>query len=150
MSATEEPRLDAGLRERLAEIADAVFPPTGPMPAASTVGLSTGLVDRVLRAEPRLLGPFVRTIAALPAGDASAALCALRDGDETSFRALVLVIISAYYMAPEVRAAIGYEGQQAVRTDVFDLPEYLENGTLDRVIARRAFYRDPQHEEVPQ
>lgn len=142
MISSAEPRLNARLRLRLAELADAIFPATETMPAASVVRLSTRLVERVLRADPRLLRPFARAIATLPAGDADAALRTLRDADPASFRALMLVIVPAYYMAPEVRAAIGYDGQQAVRIDTVGLPEYLENGTLDRVIARHPFYRD--------
>jgi len=66
----------------------------------------------------------------------------LRDRDPAAFRTLTLVVAAAYYMAPAARQALGYDGQQALRIDPMELPQYLKDGTLDRVVARGPFYRD--------
>jgi hypothetical protein len=58
----------------------------------------------------------------------------------------MLVITSGYYMTTRVRQAIGYPGQEALRVDIYELPAYLEDGSLDRVIGRGAIYRDVNDE----
>jgi hypothetical protein len=37
-------------------------------------------------------------------------------------------------MAPEVRSAIGYDGQEAAPVPPFAYPEYLDEGLLDHLI----------------
>jgi hypothetical protein len=122
-------------RDRLRGIADVVFPRTADMPSASDVGACDTLADRVVRAVPSL-GTDLHAALAATTGQGEAALIELRDRNRRLFNRLMLVIASAYYMSNEVKQRIGYEGQLAKKIDVFEVPEYLEDGTLDRVIER--------------
>lgn len=142
MTGADRPALDPALYDRLAAVAEAILPATVQMPGAGAVGVAAGLVDRALRAEPRLAEPLAHALSQLPAGDVETGLRALRDRDASAFGTLVLVVVAAYFMAPEARAAIGYDGQHALLIDTTELPHYLEDGTLDRVVARGPFYRD--------
>jgi hypothetical protein len=45
----------------------------------------------------------------------------------------------AYFLNPDVRRAIGYEGQTGRAIDPH--PDYLDDGLLDAVIARGPIYR---------
>ena len=122
-------------RERLRAIADVVFPRTAEMPSASDVGTCDMLVDRVLRAVPSLAADVSAAFAGTTA-TGEAALIEIRDRQRRLFNRLMLVIASAYYLSSDVRARIGYPGQEARKLDIFEVPEYLEDGTLDRVIER--------------
>lgn len=128
-------------RQRLAALADAILPRTGLMPGASDVGIAGALLDRVLRSSPSL-APAVRKALALSGRDPAATLQSLRAEEASAFAALMLAVVAAYYMSPEVRERIGYDGQPAAPIDVHELPAYLEDGTLERVIARGPLYLD--------
>ncbi|MDE3100637.1 MAG: hypothetical protein KGJ98_00215 [Chloroflexota bacterium] len=130
-------------RERLARLADAILPAYGPMPSASAVGVSGPLLDRALSILPSVDGVLARVLAR-PADDPRAVVEDLRSRDAAGFRTLVLVVAATYYLSPEVRDALGYQGQEALRIDPFELPGYLEDGSLERVIARGPLYRDPE------
>ncbi len=122
-------------RERLRTIADVVFPRTAEMPSAGDVGACDMLVDRVVRAVPPLAADASAALAAT-ASEGEAALVELRERNRRLFNRLMLLIASAYYMSSEVRERVGYRGQEARTLDVFEVPGYLEDGTLDRVIER--------------
>lgn len=132
-------------RERFERLADAILPAFGTMPAASAVGVAGPLLDRALAALPPV-GPVLREILARPTGDVPAFLEELRAARPSQFATLVLVTAATYYLSAEVREKLGYDGQEALRIDVAELPGYLEDGTLDRVIARGPLYRDPDAE----
>lgn len=129
-------------RARLAKISDVVFPRTAEMPSASDVGLASDLIDRVLRAVPTLAGGLRSALDAMD-GPAEGALQSLREGRPILFRRFMLIVASAYYLSNEVRERIGYHGQQAKKIDVFEVPAYLEDGTLERVIERGQFWVEP-------
>jgi hypothetical protein len=122
-------------RERLRQIADVVFPRTAEMPSASDVGVSEALADRVVGAVPSL-GTDLGAALAVTTASGETALTELRDRNRRLFNRLMLLIGSAYYMAPDVKERIGYHGQEARTIDVYEVPAYLEDGTLDRVIER--------------
>ncbi len=129
-------------RERLRQIADVVFPRTAEMPSASDVGVPDALADRVVGAVPALATDLRAAFAATTASG-EAALAELRERNRRLFNRLMLLIASAYYMAPDVKERIGYRGQEARTLDVFEVPAYLEDGTLDRVIERGRRWIDP-------
>ena len=122
-------------RARLAEIADVVFPRTDEMPSASDVGASGALADRVVRFVPSLAADLHTALATTRAAG-EGALIDLRERNRRLFNRLMLFIASAYYLSPEVRQRVGYPGQEARTLDFFEVPAYLEDGTLDRVIER--------------
>ena len=129
-------------RERLRQIADVVFPRTAEMPSASDVGVSDALADRVVGAVPSLAADLDAALVATTASG-EAALAELRQRNRRLFNRVMLLIASAYYMAPDVKDRIGYHGQEARTLDVFEVPAYLEDGTLDRVIERGPSWVDP-------
>jgi len=135
---------DGGLhpedRRRLTVVADHLFPPTHGMPSVTDVDLAGRLIDQVLRARPDLVEPLIH-IVRRPFSSPAVFLDALRRDDPLAFDTLVTAIAAGYYMAPEARQALGYPGQVATEIDRFELPEFLEEGLLDPVIARGPIYR---------
>jgi len=60
----------------------------------------------------------------------------LRRVDSGAYRALVLLVLAAYYRSPEVAARIGWPGPIATPVGRFDFPEYLSEGLLDHMIPK--------------
>lgn len=123
-----------------------ILPPTSNLPAPSSVGIATTQLDRVLRAAPTLARPLLEALDRLTDDDPETALRALRQATPAAFSTIMLVVTSGYYIAADVRRAIGYNGQEALPLDVYEIPGYLEDGSLERVIARSAFYRNVENE----
>jgi choline dehydrogenase-like flavoprotein len=122
-------------RDRLRVLARAIVPAGDRMPAAADVGVAGDLLDRVLDARPDLVAPLLRAVDR-DVDDPSARLEVLRTTDAPAYRALVLVVLAAYYRAPGVRARLGYPGQEATPVGRFEFPEYLSEGLLDHLVAR--------------
>jgi hypothetical protein len=133
--------LSAKERTTFAALADLLIPAYGKMPAASAVGTHEALVDAALRARPDLIDGVKRALAACHGKAASQAANALAQSDQEAFAALTLAATGAYYMAPAVREAIGYPGQPKVPYDPHETPDYLTDGTLERVSRRGPMYR---------
>ena len=56
--------------------------------------------------------------------------------DNVASRALVLVVLAAYYRSDTVEPALGYPGPVATPVGRFEFPEYLDEGLLDHLIAK--------------
>jgi choline dehydrogenase-like flavoprotein len=117
-------------RERFATSADALVPPDERMPAPSEVGVHDDLLDAVLRARPDLTDALLRALASDRSVDD------LRADDKPAYRALVLVVLAAYYRSDAVQAALGYPGPVATPVARYEFPEYLDEGLLDHVLER--------------
>ena len=48
---------------------------------------------------------------------------------------------AAYFLNPDMRAAIGYPGLEARPIDPDAAPDYLDDGLLDSVVSRGPVYR---------
>jgi hypothetical protein len=120
-------------RARFRALADALVPGDEQMPAATDVGAGDEHLDAVLRARPDLIADLRRALAD-DVDDPWAAVQALRRADAPAYRALVLLVLAAYYRAPEVRARIGWPAPAATPVGRFDFPEYLSEGLLDHLI----------------
>jgi len=133
--------LDFDREERavLAGLADALIPAGEGMPAASAAGVAGGGLDRVLQARPDLAAEVKRVLAAARGRDPAAALSELRAKDPAGFSALAELVPGAYFMDPEVRALIGYQGQTARPIDPD--PESLLSDLLRPVLERGPIYR---------
>lgn len=136
----EREDLDGARRARLKAVADIILP-GGRVPSAGDVGVSDDLIDRVLRADPALRGPLDEALSA-DLRDPAPSVADLQREHPTRFRALVLAVVAAYYLSPRAREAIGYSGQQPRTIDVFDLPSYMEDGSLDAIRERGPLYQD--------
>lgn len=135
MSLTEAQRV------RFAALADRLLPAWGSMPAASAVKVHREMLDLALQSRPDLAGEFARGLAACANGEPSEAINRLFRTDHTAFNAVNLVATAAYYMTDEVRARLGYPGQENAPYDPHETPAYLVDGTLERVVRRGPIYR---------
>ena len=61
--------------------------------------------------------------------------------DPSALATIGLVASSAYYIAPEVHAALGYPGQQSRPATAEEEDDYLVDGLLQPVIDRGPVYR---------
>lgn len=114
-------------------LARVVVPAGEHMPGTDDVGVADDLVDAVLDARPDLVDDLRRALRAHD--DPDAHLARLRTDDRAAYRALVLVVLAAYYRAPLVQAGIGWPGPVPTPVPRFEFPEYLEEGLLDHLLA---------------
>ena len=128
-------------RARFAALADRLIPAFGKMPAASSVGVQGEMLDLVLQVRPDLADDFARGLAACSSETASESINALFRQDHAAFNAINLVAVASYYMTDEVRALIGYPGQENAPYDPHETPDYLTDGSLERVARRGPVYR---------
>ena len=128
-------------RVKFAAVADRLLPAFGKMPAASAVNVQHAMLDLALQARPDLAEDFARGLAACSAAAPSESINALFRQDHAAFNAVNLVAVAAYYMTDEVRRLIGYPGQESPPYDPHETPDYLVDGTLERVVRRGSLYR---------
>jgi hypothetical protein len=128
-------------RATFAALADRLIPAWGKMPAASAVKVQGELLDLVLRVRPDLEEGVARALKACAGRDASQAINALHGSDAEAFGALSLAVTGAYYMADEVWQKLGYPGQDGATYDPHATPDYLTDGTLERVVRRGPLYK---------
>ncbi|MGE0005022.1 MAG: hypothetical protein AB7S92_05475 [Parvibaculaceae bacterium] len=85
--------------------------------------------------------PFGRAVPQSISGGEEEYLDALCGEDEEAFTALTTIVICTYYMNPEVRALIGYPGQENVAYETYATQSYITDGSLEKVLARGRKYR---------
>jgi hypothetical protein len=142
---TGEPATDSISADELttfAAIADHLIPAAHGMPSAAEV-VTQDRIDFVLRARPDLARPLSTALRAELGTDVSARLAALAEEPE-NLVALQLTIVAAYYTDKQVRELIGYPGQMAIEVKSWLVPEYIEEGHIDAVLARGPVWRDPR------
>lgn len=122
-------------RARLRAVADALVPGDERMPAASDVGVAAELLDAVLHARPDLHDDLRRALAR-EVDDPQSTVDDLRRADRPAYRALVMLVLAAYYRSPDVQERIGWPGPVGTAVGRFDYPEYLSEGLLDHVMAK--------------
>lgn len=129
-------------RTALGWLADVIIPNAEGMPSATEVGVHEKLIDRVLQVRDDL-APAVFGAIADGAGLAPRdAVFALRATDYAMFSQLVLALRGAYYMSPEVRQLLGYEGGKARPAPYEASATQLADGILDPVLERGPVYRE--------
>jgi hypothetical protein len=130
------------LRDRLRAFADVLIPEAHGMPSASAVGVADGQLDRVLRARPDLADPLARALEIADHADHEGSLARLVAEDPTAHEALLLTIVGGYYIDADVRRRLGYDGQEPVEVRPEIIPNYVEEGLIDPLLARGPIYRD--------
>jgi len=136
------PPLDERLRARFVVLADGLIPGTDAMPAPGSVDVGGAGLDAVLASRPDVTTALIRALeAADDVEDAIAWAAELADVDAIAHAALVTAVVGAYYLRPEVRARLGYPGQTGVEVVADPYPEYVHDGTLERVLERGPIYR---------
>ena len=126
-------------RTLLGKLADVLIPAGDGLPSASAAGVAGEGLDQVLAVRPEL-AEVLKKVLALPAEAAPADVVSqLRNNDPLSFGLLAELVTGAYFMNPQVRASLGYDGQTARPIDPH--PDYLDEGLLQSVIDRGPIYR---------
>jgi hypothetical protein len=128
-------------RELLAAIADELIPAGSGMPSASGAGVAGEYLDQALAARPDLEAPLARALESVEGLAPGAAVAKLRDQDPEGWGVLTAVVPAAYFLNPQIRAALGYPGVEVRPIDPDAEPDYLADGLLDSVIARGPVYR---------
>jgi hypothetical protein len=126
----------------LAAVADHLIPAAHGMPSAAEV-VNADRVEFVLRARPDLVEPLRAALRPDIGADVQDRLAALAN-EPTNLSALQLTIVGGYYTDKGVRELIGYPGQMAIEVKSWLVPEYIEEGHIDAVLARGPVWRDPR------
>ena len=134
-------KLDDASRRTFLAIADVLIPEAEGMPKASQVGVGGEILDRVLALRPDLREGFLRGLRAAAGKPPAEAAEALNRDDPAALGAIGLVASAGYYMSPQVRALIGYPGQESRPGDPDETPEYVANGMLQQVIDRGPIFK---------
>jgi hypothetical protein len=132
---------DAERMAALAAVADHLIPAAHGMPSAAQV-IGEARLRFVLTARPDLVDPLRAALDPGLGGDAAGRLAALEQEPE-HLAALQLTIVGGYYTDKRVRELIGYPGQEAIEVKSWQYPQYLEEGLIDKVLARGPVWRDP-------
>jgi hypothetical protein len=141
---TAPPRpLDASERDALIRIADVLIPARGDDPPPSATPDYVRHLERALAARGDAFEAVTASATRLAALDderLDQELRALHARADDTFQALSAVVCGAYLTVPEVRARIGYPGQEN-RPPPFDqAAEEIMSGILDPVLARGHIY----------
>ena len=129
-------------RAALAAVADNLIPAAHGMPSAAEV-LTDDRLRFVLNARPDLLAPIRTALRADLGDEPGARVAALAANDPAALGALQLAIVAGYYTDKRVRELIGYPGQEAITIRSWEVPQYVEEGLIDAVLARGPVWRDP-------
>ena len=127
-------------RQVLARLADFLVPHGFGMPAASTVGVASDLLDRCLAAAPSLCEPLLALLDEVPVDGVDVFVRRLASDRADDFAVLSTAVVGAYYLSTEVRQRIGYPGQQPNPFSPAVEPDYLD--MLERVYERHPGYRE--------
>ena len=142
MSVDQAATLTDAERATLAAIADRLIPAAHGMPSAADV-VTDERLRFVLNARPDLAAPLHAALRPDLGDDQGARLEALGRDDPAALGALHLVIVAGYYTDRTVRELIGYPGQMALSLRSWELPDYIDEGLIDAVLARGPVWRDP-------
>ncbi|MEA2621744.1 MAG: hypothetical protein QOH61_654 [Chloroflexota bacterium] len=133
---------DAAERAMLGALADHLIPAAHGMPSARDV-IDDRRLRFVLTARPDLLEPLRAAVRAELPAEPAARLAALQRDEPDLAAALVLAVVGAYYTDGTVRERLGYPGQQAITLQSWRVPQYIDEGLVDQVLARGPIWRDP-------
>ncbi len=142
--ATADPLLafDAAARAALTAVADHLIPAAHGMPSAGEV-IDDARLRFVLNARPDLAEPLAAALRPGLGEDAPARLAALEGTEPDHYQALISTVVFAYYTDRGVRDLLGYPGQEAKTIYSWKVPDFVEEGLSDAVLARGPVWRDP-------
>ena len=126
-------------RTTLAALADLIIPAGNGFPSASQADVADAGLDQVLAFRPDL-GTGLKAVLASAAGHPAVEVVAnLRANDPADFGVLTEFVSGAYFLNPQVRRLLGYEGQRPRLIDVG--ASDLDPTLLQPVIGRGPIYR---------
>ena len=130
---------DATERAALAVLADVLIPAGDGFPSASEAGVAGDGLDQVLLVRPDLAAGLKQLLAAARGLSAAEFVAQLQNHNSADFRLLAELVPGAYLLNPEVRAKLGYHGQNP--RPIESRADYLDEGLLQAVIDRGSVYR---------
>jgi hypothetical protein len=147
MSAPEDPvdpveMIDEGRRATLAAVAGLLIPEAHGMPSARDV-VGEARIRFVLGARPDLAAPLREALRAELGEDPAARLAALEREEPDRHGALIATIVFGYYTDKRVRELLRYPGQEAKTLYSWKVPDFIEEGLTDQVLARGPVWRAP-------
>jgi hypothetical protein len=134
--------LDVARLAIFAAVADHLIPAAHGMPSAGTV-VSDERIAFVLGARPDLADDLDASLLPELGDDPATRLETLERDDPDRRAVLVQVVVFGYYTDGDVRARLGYPGQEAKQLYSWKVPDYVEEGLTDQVLARGPVWRDP-------
>jgi hypothetical protein len=133
---------DATQRAVFTAVADHLIPAAHGMPSAAAV-VGDARLRFVLDARPDLVGPLGAALRPELGDDPGTRLTTLERDAPDQHAALVLAVVGGYYTDRDVRDRLGYPGQEAKQLYSWKVPEYVDEGLIDAVLARGPVWRDP-------
>lgn len=132
-------------RTRFGKLADVLIPAGDDLPSATAAGVAGDGLDQVLAVRPELAAGLKEVLASSGDPPPLEAVARLKSSDPSSFGLLTELVAGAYFLNPQVRAVLGYEGQTARPID--PRPDYLDDGLLQSVLDRGPIYRPTPGQE---
>lgn len=137
-----DPVLDAGRRAALTAVAGLLIPEAHGMPSAADI-VGDARLQFVLTARPDLAAPLAEALRPELGPDPAERLATLERDEPAGHGALVSTVVFAYYTDARVRERLGYPGQVAKTLYSWKVPDFIEEGLTDAVLARGPVWRDP-------
>lgn len=130
---------DAQERVTLAKLADVIIPAGDGFPSASQAGVVEPGLDLVLSFRPDLaIG--LKAVLVIASGRSAAEVVAhLRSNDSAGYGVLTEFVSGAYFLNPQVRQLLGYDGQRPRPIDPG--ASNIDPALLQPVIDRGPIYR---------
>jgi hypothetical protein len=126
-------------RQLFAALADVLIPAGHGFPSASEAGVAQHGLDQLLAVRPDLLDSLRNLLLRATDRSPTEFLQELQANDPVAFAALAESVPGAYFLNPDVRAKLKYDGQSGRPIDPRE--DYLEDGLLQSVIDRGPIYR---------
>jgi hypothetical protein len=131
--------LTSAERELFATLADLLIPAGNGFPSASEAGVAEEGLDQLLAVRPDLLDSLKKVLLRSKEHSPTEFLQELQTNDSAAFGVLAESVPGAYFLNPDVRAKLKYDGQSGRAID--PRPDYLDDGLLQSVIDRGPIYR---------
>jgi hypothetical protein len=132
--------LNSEQRQVFATLAENLIPASDTMPSATTAEVSGALLDQVVGYRPDLLDALTAALDSSFGKDPEAALDSLSAGQPEQFQALTVLAAGAYFLSPDVKAAMSYDA--APRPAREDMDGYVD--MLEHVVDRGFVIHSPE------
>jgi hypothetical protein len=135
--------LDAARKATFAAVAEHLIPAAHGMPSAGEI-VGDVRLRFVLGARPDLAEPLRAALRDELGPDPAARLATLERDEPASHAALLHVVVFGYYTDADVRERLGYPGQEARTLYSWKVPDFIQEGLTDQVLARGPVWKDPR------
>ena len=134
--------LDPDARAAFSLVAGHLIPEAPGRPSAADV-VGDARLRFVLTTRRDLLEPLRAALRPGLGEDAAARLTTLERDEPDAHAALISTVVFGYYTDRDVRDRLGYPGQEAKQLYSWRVPDFIEEGLTDQVLARGPIWRDP-------